>query len=283
MTLESIEKAPTFRTEGNFTYCRNIKDLRTALGLHECIAEDKKVDASRCTLVFDFDGPLADSIALQAIVGYSLKRLQQLHSFLIRYPRTSVSILTSRHAYGWGLGIKWLRAIQEVLVGGTNYKLLSIPMHSLAYDPMDDLSRKIAYQAHQDCPNRLVIRGAGKDMATRILEVILGYRTIGSFIKHDVLKIHPELVSERLYFALSTLFAAREKMGGGIVTIIDDGVMLPAVKALAPDLKNVHVVYIHMTESKVGSIPMLLEGALGILATRLRNIRYRQLRRPPNP
>jgi len=277
MTLESIEAEEFNRTEGNFTYHGNVKDLKSALEIHRQITESGGVVPERSTLVFDFDGPLATDIATQSIVGYSIECLQQLQQFLFEYPKTSVAILTSRHIeYGWGLALKWFQAIQEVLAEGTDYDPPAIPYYSLAYDSEDKLYKEIAL-------DRIIIGGAGKDKATRILEVILGHRPIDSFLKHDVRGIHPELVEKRLILALKAIFAAREVMGGGDVTIIDDGVMLPYVEALAPHFIDIQIVYIHMTESPVGKISTLVKGILGALAYGLRNRSFREFRELSNP
>ncbi len=277
MTLDSAETHESYTRIDNFTYYKDVRDLNSALEIQRQFIESEGVDPERCTLVLDFDGPLAKELSIQAIVGYSLERLQQLRQFLIEYPKTSVAILTSRHIeYGWGFRIKWLLAIQEVLAEGIDYDPLLIENHSLAYDPKDDLYWRVAM-------NRLIIGGAGKDKATRFLEVIVGHRSVWSFLKHDVLRIHPELVEKRLILALKAIFAAREEMGGGMVTIIDDGVMLPYIEALASHFTDIDIVYIHMTESPVGRISTLTRGIIGALAYGLRNRRSRELRELKNP
>lgn len=255
-------------TEGNLTICQGVPDIGAALTLSHNITlkyAEKRGGPLNSLKIIDFDGPLAVSLAEQICVGFTLSAMNSLRQHLAAHPNESVITLTSRHReYGWGRKEQWLFELTNCLSAGTHYQPSDIPFHSLAYDHPQQLVNIL----QSNTPIRAIMTGAAKDAATRALETALGHRKLITFLTQDIFHRHKDEHGRLLH----TFEAIFKSQGGpnSVITIIDDGAMWEATKLIAASTEA-HVIYISIENFKIGNIPKLVWGAMGILAYALRN------------
>ncbi len=269
---QTIEKRITYTTEGNIIRCVGITNLQTAFNIINAAKE--KFDRHSSTVILDIDGPVAQTLSEQTGPGLSRTGLESIARHLIENHDISMIFLTSRHLeYGWGTNIQWILTLYELI---RNRTTLPETLHSLAYDNLSDLIRKL----QSPSPARLIIAGAAKDRATQLLETLLGHRRLRTLVRDISQQSNPN--DNRLVPALRAIFNAQQTENT-LVAIIDDGAMEEAVRKIAGDYENLQILYIKMENEKIGNLLQLTRGLIGMLAYSLRNVSCRKALEPVNP